>query len=173
MKISAQEEYGLRCILQLARVEPTESASLTIPEIAQAEGLSTAYVAKLLHLLRQAELVLSSRGRSGGYTLGRPAREIAILSVLEALGSPAEERNACSRFTGSLEMCVRSTGCAIRSLWGTIDSMVNQLLGNVTLADLLDSEVQTEIRLRLQKDEIVRPLAGILNRRDTVEEIKP
>ena len=49
MKISSQEEYGLRCLLRLARGD--EQSSLTIPEIAHAEGLSAPYVAKLLAVL--------------------------------------------------------------------------------------------------------------------------
>ncbi|MBV9121820.1 MAG: Rrf2 family transcriptional regulator, partial [Planctomycetes bacterium] len=59
MKISSQEEYGLRCLLRLARAE---GASLTIPEIAAAEGLSVPYVGKLLAVLRQAGLIDSVRG---------------------------------------------------------------------------------------------------------------
>jgi Rrf2 family protein len=162
MKITAQEEYGLRCALQFARAGAADS--LTIPEIAEREGLSTAYVAKLLNLLRQAGLINSARGRSGGYTLTRPRDQISIQEILGALGSPTWESASCSRYPGTLEMCVRSTGCAVRSLWGTIDTMVNQLLKSITLADLLDSEVQTAIRFRLQREEILQPLAGILGR---------
>ena len=58
MKITAQEEYGLRCLIRLAR---TEAQTSTIPEIAGAEGLSVAYVGKLLGvviLLCLAELLL-------------------------------------------------------------------------------------------------------------------
>jgi Rrf2 family protein len=162
MKITAQEEYGLRCALQFACAEASDS--LTIPEIAEREGLSTAYVAKLLNLLRQAGLINSARGRSGGYTLGRPRDQISVQEVLGALGSPTWESASCSRYSGTLQMCVRSTSCAVRSLWGTIDTMVNQLLRSITLADLLDSEVQTAIRFRLQREGIVEPLAGILGR---------
>ena len=73
MKITAQEEYGLRCLLRLAQ---SESGSLTLPEVAAAEGLSVAYVAKLMAVLRHAGILDSVRGRSGGYTLARPADEI-------------------------------------------------------------------------------------------------
>jgi Rrf2 family protein len=57
MKITAQEEYGLRCLLRLARVG--EGQALTIPEIAESEKLSQPYVAKLLSVLRQAGLITS------------------------------------------------------------------------------------------------------------------
>lgn len=75
MKITAQEEYGLRCLLRFARTG-TE-AVLTISEIAAAEGLSVPYVAKLLAILRQGGLIESVRGRSGGYRLARHRRRPA------------------------------------------------------------------------------------------------
>jgi Rrf2 family transcriptional regulator, iron-sulfur cluster assembly transcription factor len=162
MKITALEEYGLRCALQLAGAGAADSA--TIPEIAEKEGLSTAYVGKLLNLLRQAGLVNSARGRTGGYTLSRPAAEIPILEVLSALGSPTWQPASCARYAGTQQMCVRTTGCAVRSLWGAIDTMVNQLLTSITLADLLDGEMQAAIRLQLHHREITQSLTGILGR---------
>ena len=73
MQLLATEEYGLRCLVQVAR--HTAPQPITIPEIAAAEGLSPEYAAKLLRALRQAELVVSTRGAGGGYRLSRPARE--------------------------------------------------------------------------------------------------
>ena len=140
MKISSQEEYGLRCTLQLARLAP--KASLTIPEIAQREGLSTAYVAKLLHLLRQAAMVQSVRGRSGGYVLSRPGSDVSVAEVLQALGNRTWEPESCARFAGSHDVCVRTDGCSIRSLWGTLDAVVGDLLRQVSLADLIAGRVQ-------------------------------
>ena len=63
MKFSAQEEYGLRCLLQLGR--QAEKGSMTIPEISSAEGLSGPYVAKLMRVLRQGGFVQSTRGQVG------------------------------------------------------------------------------------------------------------
>ena len=54
MKISAQEEYGLRCLVQLANLSPTES--LTLPQIAEREGISTANAGKLMWLLKSSQL---------------------------------------------------------------------------------------------------------------------
>src|SRR5262245_11184528 len=100
MKITAQEEYGLRCLLQLARAE--EGHSLTIPEIAVAEGLSGPYVAKLLAVLRQAGLLESVRGRSGGYRLAHPPSEITLGTVLRVLGEPLFEEPAyCQQHAGT------------------------------------------------------------------------
>src|SRR5262245_66626616 len=97
MKITAQEEYGLRCLMHLARC----GGSLTVPEIAQAEGLSPAYVAKLLAVLRQAGFVESVRGRAGGYHLARPPGEVRLGRVLLALGEPLfDDPGYCGRPAG-------------------------------------------------------------------------
>src|SRR5258708_12836034 len=75
MRLTAQEEYGLRCLLQVAR---GEEGSVTTPEIAEREGLSQAHVHKLMGLLRRAGLVESVRGRKAGYQLARPAGQINV-----------------------------------------------------------------------------------------------
>jgi Rrf2 family protein len=67
MKFSSQEEYGLRCLLRLA--QEGDDGSMTIPAISQSEGISQAYVAKLMRILRRGGLVESVRGKVGGYTL--------------------------------------------------------------------------------------------------------
>lgn len=143
MRISSQEEYGLRCAVQLAQAGT--DGSLTIPEIAAREGLSSAYVAKLLHQLRHAGLVRSLRGRSGGYTLARPTGEISIAEVLSALGDQSWEPNGCTRHTGTLEICVHSSACAIRSFWGSLDSVVDLILRSISLADLLRGEARARL----------------------------
>src|SRR5712692_973158 len=93
MKITAQEEYGLRCLLRLARASRDEP--LTIPEIAAAEHLSVPYVAKLLSVLRQAGLIESVRGRYGGYHLVEEPSEIRLGPVLRALGEPLFDDDYC------------------------------------------------------------------------------
>src|ERR1044072_4330280 len=90
MKISAQEEYGLRCLLQLARAE-TLGESLTLPQLARLEGISTANAGKLMWIMAKAGLVQSTRGIKGGYTLARPAPKIRLNKVIRVLeGKPAE-----------------------------------------------------------------------------------
>lgn len=138
MKLSAQEEYGIRCLLQMA--SRMEGASVSIPEISRAEGLSVPNVAKLMRLLRLANLVSSVRGQSGGYTLARPASEIRISAVLEALGGKLFGRNFCERHAGLEKVCVHDRSCGLRALWIGLQSTVEAALRNLTLADLLKKE---------------------------------
>ena len=99
MKISAQEEYGLRCLLQLAR-SPVGQI-VTVKEIAQKEALSSAYVEKLMRLLAKADLVHSLRGLKGGYVLNRSADHISLGEVVRALGLIPSTGHICQQFTGT------------------------------------------------------------------------
>jgi Rrf2 family protein len=146
MKITAQEEYGLRCLLRLAKA--AEGQSLTLPEVATAEGLSVPYAAKLLSVLRHAGLIESVRGRSGGYRLARPPASIGLGSLLLVLGEPLfDEPSYCERHAGNGTAgasCVHQQGgCSLRALWLTLDQ--------ITVADLLQSEgrIAELVRARL------------------------
>jgi Rrf2 family protein len=138
MKLSAQEEYGLRCLLHLARCQDGES--LTIPEISKAEGLSVPNVAKLMRLLRMGGLVGSVRGQAGGYTLARPANRIHVSEVMEVLGGRFFGPKFCDRHSGRQEVCSHFTDCSLRALWNTVQAVLQEVLGKTTLQDLLCNE---------------------------------
>ena len=164
MKISAQEEYGLRCLLRLAQAE--EHQSLTIPEIAAAEGLSGPYVAKLLSVLRQAGLIESVRGRAGGYRLAKPPSEVGLGAVLLVLDKPLfDEPSYCQRHAGSETdgNCVHHSGCTLRALWQTLEMWMRRTLDQITLADLIQSEGQvTELLRSRLADTILEPATNLI-----------
>jgi Rrf2 family protein len=138
MKLSAQEEYGLRCLLRLAR--EGESGSLTIPEISLSEGISSHYVAKLMRVLRRGGFVRSARGQAGGYTLSRRAHQIAVGEALAALGGRLYEPGFCEDHSGSADLCTNTVDCSIRSLWRAVQQAVDQVLAKITLRDLMSNE---------------------------------
>jgi Rrf2 family protein len=136
VKFSAQEEYGLRCLLQLALQGP--GGSLTISELSQREGISIPNVAKMMRVMRRAGYVDSTRGKDGGYTLARPAEALRIGEVLATLGGRLYEPGFCERHAGTEQICAHDTGCSIRSVWQTVQSAVDQVLAAMTLKDLLE-----------------------------------
>lgn len=163
MKITAQEEYGLRCLLRLARAG--DGQALTIPEIAESEKLSSPYVAKLLSVLRQAGLITSVRGRTGGYLLARPVGEVRLGDVMRALGEPLfDDPSYCERHaspdTGGA--CVHSDGCTLRVVWQTLEQWMRHFLDRVTLADLLQSQEQIAERLHAHLQAETLELSGDL-----------
>ena len=146
MRFTSQEEYGLRCMLQLARHE--ENGSLTIEEIARNESLTIHYVGKLMRILLKGELVESTRGQKGGYQLTHPAVNISIAEVLTVLDGPLFRAQYCEKYSGLDSVCVHSTECSVRALWSTIDSTVSRILDNTMLKDLVSGEKATNEWLR-------------------------
>lgn len=138
MKFSSQEEYGLRCLLQLAR--RGAGVSVTIAEIGEAERLSQAYVAKLLRILRLNGFVESVRGQEGGYTLNRAPGEILLSDVLAALGGRFYKPGFCDNYAGTDETCTHTFSCSIRPLWRRVQSAIDSVLETTTLADLMTQE---------------------------------
>ncbi len=140
MKFSAQEEYGLRCLLQIAR-QP-DGAGLTIPEVSRAESITETHAAKLLRILRTSGFLKSARGQVGGYTLSRPADQIYVSDVLAALGGRLFAADYCVRHT-----CNHPPECSVRSLWSTIQTVVDRVLARTTLKDLIESEIRPDPEL--------------------------
>lgn len=135
MRITAQEEYGVRCILQLAK--RTGGGPSTAHDIANAEGLSVPYVNKLLNVLKRAGLVESVRGVGGGFQLTRPAEQITLADVLEALDGVLFNLEFCDKFSGLEHACVHQNGlCGIRSVWTGITERVAVVLKQTTLAEI-------------------------------------
>jgi Rrf2 family protein len=135
MRITAQEEYGLRCALQLANHR--EKRPLTSGEIARAEGMSVPYVNKLLHVLKRAGLIEAIRGNRGGYRLSREPARVMLADVLEALDGPLYSQNHCKDFPGVNKECVRAKGlCSIRSVWSVQADYIDAVLGRTSLEEL-------------------------------------
>jgi Rrf2 family protein len=139
MKLTANEEYGLRCLVRLGYAGYSGQA-LTIPEMSEAEGVSSAYAAKILRALRKGGFVKAARGKEGGYTLARPAVDIVIGDVMNALGGRLFETDFCDSHSGQAAICTRSVDCSVRSLWKAVQIAVDQVLHKTTLRDLLQNE---------------------------------
>lgn len=137
MKLSSQEEYGLRCLLQLAR---REGQSMTLPELAQLEGISVAHAAKLLRALRRGGFVRSTRGQAGGYTIARPAHEISVAEALASLGGRFFDAQFCERHAGLSAACTHLGECSIRPVLRQLQEAVDDVLARLSLKSLLVRE---------------------------------
>lgn len=135
MKITSQEEYGLRVLIRIAGCQ--SATGMSIPQLSEAEGLTIHYVAKLTRLLRMAGFINSTPGTKGGYILARPSTEIIINDVLKALGGALFSEDFCFSHSGNLQLCTNSVDCTARSLWQMIQYTVDQLLNKVTLHSLV------------------------------------
>lgn len=139
MKITSQEEYGLRCLLQVAQLTLRDELA-SLDDIATAEHITPDYAAKLLGVLRGSNLVESVRGKSGGYKLTRTPEKIYLDEVIRALSGELFESESCGQFPGNDLKCVHISCCSIRSVWFSVSHILFSLLKQVSLKDLLEKE---------------------------------
>jgi Rrf2 family cysteine metabolism transcriptional repressor len=139
MMFSTKAEYGVRVMVELARRSGGEPIPLA--EVAANDGLPLAYLEHLVARLRKAGLVTSRRGSRGGYMLARPAAEITMAEVVEALeGSIAPIECISETADGSI-VCSRESSpdhvCPTKLLWTRVRFSIISTLRETTLADLL------------------------------------
>lgn len=138
MKITATEEYGLRCLLRVATA--TEDAPISAQTIAELEGLSLPHTQKMLRILSQGGLIDSKRGAYGGYFAARPAEEVSVGDVMRVLGGFLEVEELCGRHTGELEVCRHACDCTIRPVWSHISRFVMSTMDRLPLSLLTQDE---------------------------------
>ena len=139
MIFSTKAEYGVRVMAHLAGTDAERPVSLG--SIAEAEGLPLAYLEQVVARLRKAGLVMSARGAHGGYWLARPAEDIAMHEVVQALEgaiAPMEcfvhdhtERVLCSHEPDA------GHGCATKLLWTRVQGSIVRTLSDMSLEDLV------------------------------------
>jgi Rrf2 family iron-sulfur cluster assembly transcriptional regulator len=144
MRISAQEEYGLRCLLTVARAAPAGAYSLK--QIAKSEGISAAYAGKLLWIMNRAGLVRSVRGPKGGYALGRPASEILLSDVIKVLDEDKMDHH-CQHFAGDQDVCVHTDDCTIMPVVHGLHTLVRDVLSRISLEQLMSGQAAAMTRL--------------------------
>jgi Rrf2 family protein len=147
MIFSSKAEYGVRLMIELGRQAPEHPTSLKA--IADAEGLPLAYLEQVVARLRRAGLVMSARGAHGGYWLSRPAEEIQMDEVVQALEgaiAPMEcfvhdhtERVLCSHQPDA------GRGCATKLLWTRVQGGIIRSLQTTTLAELVEFSGRHEV----------------------------
>jgi Rrf2 family transcriptional regulator, cysteine metabolism repressor len=135
LAFSTKGEYGVRLMVQLARHYGTGPASLA--GIAAEEDLPRAYLEQLVVSLREAGLVVSTRGAHGGYELARRPELIPMSDVLRALEGPIAPMFCASDDPEHATNCDRSASCTVHVLWLRVRDAITTTLDAVSLADLV------------------------------------
>jgi Rrf2 family protein len=148
MLFSTKAEYGIRLLVELERQRGDEPVALSA--VAESELLPLSYLEHLVAKLRAAGVVTSTRGAHGGYRLARPAEEIAMLEVVEALEGPITPMECFEIEREGRVLCSHETddrACATKLLWTRVQGGVNKALAETTLAELAGFAAQGEQRL--------------------------
>jgi Rrf2 family protein len=131
MRLTAKSEYGLLAMIDLAcRVD---RGPVSAREISDRQGIPAKYLEQLFVGLRKAGLVGAVRGAHGGFALQRPATQITVLDVVEALEGSLRP-TVCDG--GKAAACGRGDACAAASVWDRATSAVRDVLESTTLASL-------------------------------------
>src|SRR5918999_3081195 len=140
MLFSTKAEYGIRLLVELGR--RGDGAPVALASVAEAETLPLSYLEHLVAKLRDAGLVTSTRGAHGGYRLARPAEEIQMLEVVEALEGPGAPMECFHADPEGRVLCSHETdgdrACATKMLWTRVHGGVTRALAGTTLADLVE-----------------------------------
>lgn len=130
LRVSKLTDYATVLLGHLAQ-RPDALRSAT--ELAEAAHLELPTVSKVLKLLGAAGLVASQRGVAGGYRLARPAVDITVAQIVQAIDGPIG-MTECSAHVGQ---CSHESHCAVRTPWQRISRAIERALADMTLADML------------------------------------
>lgn len=118
---------GLKRLVQAGR-------PMHIEQIALAERLSPTFMAKVFQSLARAGLVRSKRGRGGGVELARPASEMTVLEIVEAMEGPIMNRFCLLDHTAD---CGDGRHCQVHEIWAAVQTATAEILRQTTLARML------------------------------------
>ena len=132
MELNTRGRYAVMAMADLAK--HGADGSVPLSAIADRQHISLAYLEQLFLRLRRAELVISERGRTGGYRLARPPAEISVAEVMAAV----EEGTRMTRCAGeSGAPCIPGHRCLTHGLWDALGEHIGEFLSQVTLRDVL------------------------------------
>lgn len=146
MLFSTKAEYGVRLMVELGRragtTAPEDAEPVALAAVAESELLPLAYLEHLVARLREAGLVGSVRGAHGGYRLARPADEITMIEVVEALEGPVAPMECFHPDREGRVLCSHEgdadRACATKMLWTRVHGGVTKALRQTTLAELVE-----------------------------------
>jgi len=142
MQLSTRARYAVMAMVELACRQQDETAHpVTLAQIAASQHLSLCYLEQLFGGLRRAGLVLSARGPGGGYRLGRPAAEVSVAEIIDAVDE-AIQTTRCTGDAGCmLNLDGDQTHCRTHDLWSELGRHIRLFLASVSLADVVHERV--------------------------------
>jgi Rrf2 family protein len=133
MKFSTKSEYGLRALTHL---DGTGQNPVSLALIAKRENLSLAYLERLFSQLKKGNIVKADVGVKGGYYLARPAEDISVLEVLEALEGSLAPFSCASG--GTSVTCA----CSVQPVWIALYAQMRKTLKKLKLSEIIGRRVK-------------------------------
>jgi len=128
VKFSTRAGYGLRATVNLARNYPKQKS---LQEISREEGISLKYLEQLFRALKKNKLVVSQKGREGGYVLAKNPKLIRVGEIIEILEGPIVPMECASG------KCNSKCSCASSIVWTKLQTQIKKTLYSIKLIDLV------------------------------------
>ncbi len=133
MKYTTKTEYGLICLLYIAR---HSGAPITIKQISGAEKYSQTYIEKILQGLRIAGIVKAAHGNQGGYELARSPSEISFKDIIDAIEGKTFQV-FCDEHNRNQFVCTHYGGCEVKPIWQKARTLLDDYFESIKLDSLL------------------------------------
>ena len=135
MRLTTKGRFAVTAMIDLALRQ--HNGPVTLAGISQRQRISLSYLEQLFGKLRRHQLVESTRGPGGGYTLGRPAKDVTVADIIFAVDEPLDATQC-----GGKENCHDDQRCMTHDLWSNLNAKMVEYLDSVNLADLVEQQKQ-------------------------------
>lgn len=132
MNVTSKGRYALRVMLDLA--QHREDGFVSLKTVAERQGISMKYLEMIVGCLKKAELLDSTRGKEGGYSLNREPADYTVGGILRSIEDNLAPV-ACIK--DGVVQCEQASACLTVPMWKELDDITNAYLDGVTLEDLL------------------------------------
>jgi len=154
MKLSKKGEYALRSLINLGIAAEVGRSLVQVTELADNEQLPVKFLEQIMQALKEAGLVVSARGKFGGYRLAKPAKRITIGEVVRLIDGPLAPIGCVSQTAYEKCTCPDEAHCGLRMLMLDVRNAIAGILDRYTLADVV------EVTLRkLRRDNVPLPFS--------------
>ena len=133
MRLTTKGRFAVTAMIDLALRQ--NQGPVTLAGISQRQKISLSYLEQLFGKLRRHELVESTRGPGGGYTLARPLKGVSVADIIFAVDEPLDATQC-----GGQENCVDDGPCMTHELWSNLNKKMLEYLDSVSLQDLVDQQ---------------------------------
>ena len=141
MRLSTKGRYAVTAMLDIALHQDADAVTLAV--VGQRQDISDAYLQQLFRHLRDAGLVIASKGPGGGYRLARPAAEISVSQIVAAVGEGLD----ATRCGGSGD-CQAGHQCLTHGLWVDLSEQIDAFLSGISLATLVAKRTTQRVAAR-------------------------
>jgi Rrf2 family protein len=146
LKITTKTRYGIRAILEIAR--ETNNNGIYQKEISRRQDLSLKYLDQIILALKTANLIMNVKGKKSGYILTKPANQISLLELFNAL----EAETYVVDCIAPSYVCEKESYCTMKQFWLGLDKIITNYFRSYTLLDLLEKQINIETLVNIQPD---------------------